>query len=119
LVVVVLLLAVIAGGGWFAWHREPDHPLGRRNYRQIVTGMSRDDVAQILGGPPGPQGQAPQQPAFVQLVEQEGPVDALGGLQGKPEVWFNDRGQIVVRFDTWDKTGRVIGKQLYRVVPRP
>jgi hypothetical protein len=83
-----------------------------------MAGMTRDDVTQILGGPPGVIGQAPDPDARVQLVEQGGPVDVLGGLQGKPEIWSSARGQIVVFFDTWDKTARVVGKQLYRVVPR-
>jgi hypothetical protein len=116
--VVVALLVTIAGGGWFVLTREADHPLGRRNYRRITAGMTRDDVEQILGGPPGVIGQAPPQLAQVQLVEQEGQVDALGGLEGKPEIWYSDRSQIVVKFDTWDKTGRVVGKQFYRVLPR-
>jgi hypothetical protein len=116
--VLLLLLALTVALAGFVLNQEPDHPLGRRNYQQIVAGMTRDDVARILGGPPGPVGEVPEQPGCVQLVEQEGPANASGGLEGKPEVWYSGRGQIVVLFDTWDKTGRVVGKQRYRVVPR-
>src|SRR5579872_7190852 len=115
---IVGLMAAIVGGGWLVLTQEPDHPLSRRNYRRIKAGMTRDDVAQILGGPPGAVGHVPEKPAHVQLVEQEGPADALGGLEGRPEIWYSNRGQILVLFDSWDKTARVVGKQLYRVVPR-
>jgi hypothetical protein len=116
--VAVTLLAAIACAGWFVLTQEPDHPLGRRNYRRIMAGMTRPQVEEILGGPPGVMGQAPEQPSFVALVEQEGLVNALGALEGKPAVWYSDRGQIVVMFDDWDQSSRVIGKQLYRPAAR-
>ena len=109
-----LALFAAVGGAWFVLTQEPDHPLGRGDYRRIRNGMSRDDVAQILGVPPGGIVQESDPPPLMQLVEQEGTVNALGGLEGKPEIWYGDRGQIVVLFDDWDKTGRVVGKQLYR-----
>jgi hypothetical protein len=108
----------VAVGSWFILTQEPDHPLNGRNYRRIRAGMTRGEVEAILGGPEGVVGQGPEQPSFVTLVEQEGPVDALGALQGKPAVWFNDQGQIVVTFDSWERSGRVVGKQLYRRAPR-
>lgn len=117
--VVVALLVGIAGTGWFVLIQERDHPLGRRNYTRIRAGMTREDVAQILRGPPGAMG--PGQLAHMQqhmLIEQEGPVGALGGLEGKPEIWYNDRGEILVTFDSWDAGARVVGKQLYVPVPR-
>lgn len=114
----VALVVAVAVGCWFTLIREPDHPLGRRNYRRIAAGMTRTEVEAILGGPAGVVGQAPDYPSFVKLVEQEGPVNALGGLEGKAAVWFSNRGQIVVTFDSWDQSGRVVGKQLYRPAPR-
>jgi hypothetical protein len=117
--VVAALLVTVGGGCWFVLTGEPDHPLGRRNYRRIKADMTRGDVEQILGSSPGMMVPPSDPPAQVQLIEQEGPVDALGGMQGKPEVWTNDRGQIVVFFDSWDQSARVVGKQFYRVVPRP
>ena len=116
--VLLVVLVMMASGVWFVLTQEPDHPLGRRNYRRIKVGMSRDDVEQILGGPPGVIGEAPRQTAYGQLIEQEGPVNDLGGSEGKPEIWYSDRGQIVVLFDSWDKTARVVGKQLYRIAAR-
>jgi hypothetical protein len=112
--VAVALLAAIISGGWFVLTQEPDHPLGRRNYRRIMAGMTRDEVEGILGGPPG---RAPDQLSFVELVEQEGPVNSLGSLEGKPAIWYSDRGQIIIMFDSWDQSGRVVGKQLYRPAP--
>jgi hypothetical protein len=119
LVAVTLLVAIISGG-WFVFvlTQETDHPLGRRNYQRIRVGMTRDEVGEILGASPGVTGQATEQLTFVELVEQEGPVDTFGGLAGKPEVWFSERGQIIVKFDTWDRSGRVVGKQLYRPASR-
>jgi hypothetical protein len=113
-----VLLAAVAGGGWFVLTREPDHPLSRRNYRRIVAGMTRAEVAEILGGPPGPVGTVPEGVWFVELVEQEGPASATGMLDGKPAVWYSDRGQIIVMFDSWEESGHVLGKQLYRPAPR-
>jgi hypothetical protein len=115
---ILALLITSAVGGWFILNQEPDHPLGRRNYIRIKAGMTRADVEAILGGPPGAGGQAPGETSFVALVEQEGSVDALGALQGKPAIWYNDRGQIIVMFDGWDQSARVVGKQLYRPAPR-
>ena len=40
--------------------------------------------------------------------------DANGMPEGKPAIWYNDRGQIAVCFDSWEESGRVLGKQLYR-----
>jgi hypothetical protein len=111
-------LLVAAAGGWLVLTREPDHPLSRRNYRRIAAGMTRAEVAEILGGPPGPVGPVPEGLWFVELVEQEGPVNASGTLEGAPAVWYSDRGQVVVFFDSWEETGRVLGKQLYRPAPR-
>jgi len=116
--VVTASLAAAAGGGWFVLFEEPDHPLGWRNYRRIAAGMTRDEVAQILGGPPGVIGQEPEQPSYMALVEQEGIVDERGSLQGKPEIWYSNRGQIAVLFDSWEKSARVVGKQLGRPVSR-
>jgi hypothetical protein len=113
LITMVLLLAV-TGGTWLVLTWEPDHPLSRRNYRRIMPGMNRDEVADILGGPPGPVGPVPEGLWFVELVEQEGPVTATGMLQGKPAIWYNDRSQIAVTFDSWEKSAHVVGKQLYR-----
>src|SRR5437870_3992062 len=102
------LLTTVAVVGWFMLTQEPDHPLGRRNYRRIVAGMTRAEVAAILEGPEdGWVGQAPEQHPFVALVEQEGPANAHGMLEGKPTVWCSERGQIVVMFDTWEKSARV------------
>jgi hypothetical protein len=116
---LVLALPIAAAvGGWFILTQQPDHPLSGRNYRQIRAGMTRGEVEAILGGPEGVVGQGPEQPSFVALVEQEGPVDALGALEGKPAVWFSDQGQIVVTFDSWELSGRVVGKQLYRRTAR-
>jgi hypothetical protein len=117
LLAVAVLIAII-GGGWFVLMQEPDHSLGRRNYQRIRVGMTRNEVEEILGASPSVTGQATQQLALVELVEQEGPVDTFGGLEGKPEVWFSERGQIIVMFDTWDRSGRVVGKQLYRPASR-
>jgi hypothetical protein len=111
------LLMALAAGGWFILTQEPDHPLSRHNYRRIVIGMTRAEVEAILGGPRGAVGQTPEHPSFVALVEQEGPVDVHGALAGNPAIWFSDRGQIVVMFDSWDQSGRVVGKQLFRLVP--
>lgn len=115
---VAVLLAVV-GGAWLLRDREPDHPLSRRNYRRIVAGMTRAQVAAILGGPPGAVGPVPEGSWFVELVEQERPVDVLGGLEGKLAVWYGDRGQIVVTFDSWEESAHVLGKQLYRPANRP
>jgi hypothetical protein len=64
----VALVVLVAGAiaVWLALTREPDHPLSRYNYRRIVPGMTRDEVSEILGGPPGPPGAW-----FVELIEQE------------------------------------------------
>jgi hypothetical protein len=118
LILCLLIMAAVAG--WFILNQEPDHPLNRRNYSRIMAGMTRADVEAILGGPPGAGGQAQGETSFVALVEQEGSVDALGALQGKPKpaIWYNDRGQIIVMFDGWDQSARVVGKQLYRRAAR-
>ncbi|HEV3258202.1 MAG TPA: hypothetical protein VG013_15060 [Gemmataceae bacterium] len=79
--------------------------------------MTRAEVEVVLGAPPGVVGGAPEQTSFVALVEQEGPVDAHGALEGKPAVWYSARGQIIVMFDAWDESGRVVGKQLYLPAP--
>jgi hypothetical protein len=113
-VVAGLLLLPVASGTWLILTWEPDHPLSKRNYRRIMPGMTRDEVADILGGPPGPVGPVPEGPWFVELVEQEGPVTATGMLQGKPAIWYSERGQILVTFNSWEKSARVVGKQLYR-----
>jgi hypothetical protein len=119
LVVICALLTAGTVVSWFVFTQEPDHKLGRRNYRRITLGMTRAEVAAILGGPPGVVGEVPDELSFVALVEQEGPANAHGMLEGKPAVWYSDRGQIIVMFDTWEESARVIGKQLYRPVPRP
>jgi hypothetical protein len=116
--VVAALLVAVAGGGWFVLNWEADHPISRRNYRRIVAGMTRAEVAEILGGPPGPARPVPEGLWLVELVEQEGPVNASGTLEGKPAIWYSDRGQILVTFDSWDESGHVLGKQLYRPARR-
>ena len=50
LAALVLLLAVTSGTWLLIW--EPDHPLSRGNYRRIMVGMTRDEVAAILDGHP-------------------------------------------------------------------
>ena len=114
---VLGLLIAVGLGIWFGLTQEPDQTLGWRNYSRIKAGMTRAEVEAILGGPEGPVGHAPDETWFVALTEQEGPMDALGGMKGKPAVWYNDRGQIIVLFDSWDESGRasghVVGKQLY------
>lgn len=112
------LLIVAAALGWFVLTGEPDHPLSRQNYQRIKAGMTRREVEQILGGPPGVIGRAPEGPWFVALVEQEGPTNSLGTLDGIPAIWSGARGQILVMFDTGDQSGRVLGKQFYRPAPR-
>jgi hypothetical protein len=112
--VLVVLLGAAVGGGWLLLTPEADHPLSRSNYRRIRAGMTRAQVAEVLGGPPGAVGPVPKELSFVELVEQEGPVDANGMPEGKPAIWYNDRGQIAVCFDSWEESGRVLGKQLYR-----
>jgi hypothetical protein len=112
--VLLVLLVAAVGGGWLLLAPEPDQPLSRNNYRRIRAGMTRAEVAEVLGGPPGAVGPVPKDLWFAELVEQEGPVDANGMPEGKPAIWYNDRGQIAVYFDTWEESGRVLGKQLYR-----
>jgi hypothetical protein len=115
---ILALLISSAVGGWFILNQEPDHPLSRSNCIRIKAEMTRADVEAILGGPPAAGGQAPGETSFVALVEQEGSVDALGALQGKPATWYNDRRQIIVMLNGWDQSARVVGKQHYHPAPR-
>jgi hypothetical protein len=110
----VVSLLTMTGSAWFVLTWEANHPLSRHTYRRIMLGMTRDEVVKILGGPPGPVEPVPEQVWFVELIEQEGPTTATGMLRGMPQIWYNERGQIAVNFDSWEKSARVVGKQLYR-----
>jgi hypothetical protein len=111
-IALAAVLAMMSGALWLAIARQPDHPLGRREYRRIAHGMTRAEVQAILGKPRRPTGDGL---SLVELVDQEGPVNAFGTPEGKPDIWVGSQGQIAVYFDSWDASARVLGKQLYRI----
>jgi hypothetical protein len=90
-------LLVIAGV-WLAWQMWLDpsaNPINRENFLLIHRGMTRAEVEEIFGGPPGDH------------TDRSGLPTAGAPTQGQSgkAIWFGDSYFILVRFN---KKGRVL-----------
>jgi hypothetical protein len=114
-ITLAAVLAMAFGVRWLTLAGDPQYPFGRRDYRRVVRGMTRGEVEAVLGKPRAPSRDSL---SLFELVEQEAPVDAFGSPEGKPEVWAGSQGHIIVYFDDWGPSARVLGKQRYRFYGR-
>jgi hypothetical protein len=101
-VVVVVVVAVVTGLGLLGWPRR--HRINREGFERITEGMTRQEVEDILGRPPGDY-----------TVRREGPFILLHPPAGvnwsSQEHWISDDGWMVVTFDPFDGAGPVVEKE--------
>ena len=80
----------------------------RNHYSKVRMEMTRSEIDKLFGRPAGPANQGEDSVLhFMELVEEE-------GVDGKPAIWSDPFGQVLVYFDSWEPDARVVGKQLYR-----
>ena len=82
------------------------HGITRANYEKIAEGMTREEVEEILGAPPGNYVNGPGRGDLHWIEEPSGslfPVDRLATSSN----WASIEGSIWVGFD---RNGKVVGK---------
>jgi hypothetical protein len=97
---LLLGVALVLLGGWLTLGlSRPRHRITRENIERIEQGMTRQEVAALLGAPPGNYSRH-QIPALYDpgLGHSGPPVDELHDCEGTVEEWVGDRSAVRVCF---------------------
>jgi outer membrane protein assembly factor BamE (lipoprotein component of BamABCDE complex) len=106
--VVVVLLTVVTGS-WFLTRPRP-HRINQEGFDRITDGMTRQEVEEVLGRPPGDYTDRRDYPGEVHFPITLGWDDTTSMYSS--DEWVSDQGRIVVYFD---QAGMIREKQFYSV----
>jgi hypothetical protein len=103
---------IVLVGGWAVW-REITKPEPVRAYERLRLGMTKDEVIDTIGAPPGPFPKYDERPSLTLIRES-------GRNYGRPPScvavkWTWPTHQIVVVFDD----GIAVGQNLYEIDTPP
>src|SRR5262245_21163032 len=102
LVLAVSVLCLGAAGYGAARLIQPNHRINRATHQQIEEGMTRQEVEDLLGVPPG------NYTTGRELFSVSDFINSETGARTRPpgDLWQSDHGEIRVCFDDDDKVSR-------------